>query len=452
MSSTYEAYAEALARRKPAEEGLGERRLSFAALGFEPTFVTALQKAFPNVQEPTAVQEKLIPEILSGKDILLKDGTGTGKSFGLVLALLNTPRVVVHEGGKSRRVVTTLFIVPHRDLAYQLVEWIERLASAFGTSGGLSSIVQVVVRGSNKTLGTTIEEIKETPPHILIGTPQGLLEIYREDEDALQLWTLSTVVVDEVDYLVETAARKEAGKSFHKAYEKAVRKVQLHPGPTREILDVIYGKEEERKERAQLIMTSATLRVHLKDYLFEESGWLDADNLVKIVGGKTEAKEVTHSILIATGVREEKTEKISANVVETIATAFAVDVSGTALLVVPASAGVQRVVEDLRSLGVDAEGLDVRRGAAGENPRLLVATAATMRGLDLPQLSHVFVVGLVDGRSVNGRVVDSYVHIAGRVGRFGGRGRVVSVVEDEEEAKKMSRILRTIRVPNKHFP
>lgn len=79
MSSTYEAYAEALARRKPAEEGLGERRLSFAALGFEPTFVTALQKAFPNVQEPTAVQEKLIPEILSGKDILLKDGTGTGK-------------------------------------------------------------------------------------------------------------------------------------------------------------------------------------------------------------------------------------------------------------------------------------------------------------------------------------------------------------------------------------
>lgn len=138
--------------------------------------------------------------------------------------------------------------------------------------------------------------------------------------------------------------------------------------------------------------------------------------------------------------------------VETIARAFEADVSGTALLVVPASAGVQRVVADLRSVGVDAEGLDVRRGGAGENPRLLVATAATMRGLDLPQLSHVFVAGLVDGRSVNGRVVDSYVHIAGRVGRFGGRGRVVSVVQDEDEAEKMLRILRTIKVPNKHFP
>ena len=217
-----------------------------------------------------------------------------------MLGLLNKPRVVVHEGKGSKRVVTTLFIVPHRDLAYQLVEWIERLVGALGTSARLSSIVQVVVRGSNKPLGTTVKELKETPPHILIGTPQGLLEIYREDEDVLQLPTLSTVVVDEVDYLVETAARKEAGKSFHKAYEKAVRKVQLHPGPTREILDVIYGgrKEEGRKKRAQLIMTSATLRVHLKDYLFEESGWLDRYNLVKIVGEKT-AKQVAHSILIA---------------------------------------------------------------------------------------------------------------------------------------------------------
>ena len=79
MSSTYETYAESLARRKPTEEDWRERRLSFAALGFAPTFINALQKAFPSVQEPTNVQEKLIPEILSGKDILLKDATGTGK-------------------------------------------------------------------------------------------------------------------------------------------------------------------------------------------------------------------------------------------------------------------------------------------------------------------------------------------------------------------------------------
>ena len=79
MSSTYEAYAESLARRKEAEEGSKERQLSFAALGLDARFIKALHSAFPNVQEPTAVQAKLIPEILSGKDILLKDATGTGK-------------------------------------------------------------------------------------------------------------------------------------------------------------------------------------------------------------------------------------------------------------------------------------------------------------------------------------------------------------------------------------
>jgi len=383
-----------------------------------------------------------------------------------MLGLLNKPRMVVHDEAegkkKSRRVVTTLFIVPHRDLAYQLFHWVQRLVDGLGQSAPLSSIVQVVARGSNQPLGTTIMKLKERPPHILIGTPQGLLEVYREDRDVLQLATVSTVVVDEVDYLVQTAARKEAGKSFRKAYEKAVRKVEMHPGPTREILDMIYGRWKARRReaeedgeleenRAQLILTSATLRVHLKDYLFEESGWLDRYNLVKIMGER-KASRIEHSILVGTedGVRNAdkkiklKLSTVSAPVVETIATAFALDVKGTALLVVPASAGVQRVVEELQSLGVEAEGLDLRRGAPSENHRLLVATLATMRGLDLPQLSHVFVAGLTEGRSVNGRVVDSYLHIAGRVGRFGGRGWVVSVVEDEEEAKKVLRILRTI--------
>ncbi|CAA7259950.1 unnamed protein product [Cyclocybe aegerita] len=547
MSNSYEAQSEALRVMKhtrPAEHRRPTRQpnASFRTLGFDPQFMKALQTAFPNVKRPTAVQEKLILEILGGRDILLKDDTGSGKTFGLVLGLLNKPRMVMHEysdEGKavgSKRVVTTLFIVPHRDLAFQLLHWIERLTSALAPRPPLASIAQVLVRGGSKSHELLVAEIRERAPHILICTPQALMEVYKTDAEVLQLSTLSAVVVDEVDYLVETVARKDPKKSYLKAFEKARRKVELHPGQTREILDIIYAQrkalsenpyipeEDEENEHhsvgewrnaaeeeariPQLILSSATLRVGLKNYLFEESKWVNSHNLVKIFAekgsgpreaGSTPVKggrgNILHSILVvsADGVRnvegavasapfpqeerqvfeEVEEEAVSAEeyynekydrtespfdpvALEAVAAGFALDVPSAALLVVPSSAPVQRAVYELRRLGVNAHGLDLlaeERGRAylnhgGDgvvraNPVLLVATLATTRGLDLPELTHVFVLGLPCGPSVNGRAVDAYMHIAGRVGRFGRRGRVVSVVAEAERAKAV-RIVESV--------
>ena len=102
----------------------------------------------------------------------------------------------------------------------------------------------------------------------------------------------------------------------------------------------------------------------------------------------------------------------------------------------PSDAPVQKVVRDLRRLSVDAKALDVVKDEQGkahlmrrdldstaENPTLLVSTLASTRGLDLPELSHVFVLGVLDQGAV-----DSYLHVAGRVGRFGRSGKVISVV------------------------
>ncbi|KAF9474090.1 P-loop containing nucleoside triphosphate hydrolase protein [Pholiota conissans] len=571
-SSTYEAYAEALAQRKrgppksttvnsvdaatgsfttttsPQNDlsrvgcaGKGLRApqassLSFPALGLDMPFVKAMHAAFPSVQEPTEIQSQLIPEILAGKDVLLRDVTGSGKSFGLILALLNKPRMVIHEGNSRRRVITSLVIVPHKDLALQLLHWVERLTQAMNPAPVLSSIAQVVVRGAGRPpMEEVLAALRDTPPHILICTPQAVVEIYEADKDgkALRLEMLNTVVVDEVDYLVQTAARKVEGKSFRKAYDKAVKKVERHPGPTRAILDMIYkgrkalaenpyDPEEDRKARyesvaewrnekeaeqqnPQLVLSSATLRVHLKDYLFRESGWLNPYNLAKIVGEREECRaiekqKIVHSVVIASdaeiknveeavpGPREEaevteetreeeeaeedvnvywnereRTEyartrsPFNPNALEVIATAFALDVPSIALMVIPSSAPVQRAVYELRELGVNAEMLDLETAARGRgylvssggeemraNPWLLVATLATTRGLDLPALSHVFVLGMVEGPAVNGKSVDAYVHIAGRVGRFGRRGRVLSVVGDALEGARVQRILRTI--------
>jgi hypothetical protein len=112
------------------------------------------------------------------------------------------------------------------------------------------------------------------------------------------------------------------------------------------------------------------------------------------------------------------------------------DVPRVALLVLPASAPVHSFVSDLRELGCNAHGLDLLSDERGrshllrgpsdvpvENPTLLVATEASTRGLDLPELSHVFMLDIPKGRKA-----DEYLHVAGRVGRFGRPGKVVSVL------------------------
>lgn len=72
MSRSAEAYAAALAS-EPSNEP------SFETIGLRPAIVSALLKAFPNVQRPTNAQAEFIPAIMSGSDVLLKDETGTGK-------------------------------------------------------------------------------------------------------------------------------------------------------------------------------------------------------------------------------------------------------------------------------------------------------------------------------------------------------------------------------------
>lgn len=267
----------------------------------------------------------------------------TYRSFGLILALLSKPRMVIHEEGAKRRMITSLFIVPHKDLALQLLHWVARLTRAMSPPPTLPSIAQVLVRGAGRPpVDEVVATLRATPPHILICTPQALMEVYAADAKALQLETLSTVVVDEVDYLVQTVARKEEGKSFKKAFEKAVKKVERHPGPTRAILDVIYkcrkalaenpyDPEEDREERyeslaewrnekeaeeqnPQLVLSSATLRVHLKDYLFQESGWLNPYNLAKIVGEResrraVEDQTIVHSVVIASDAEIKNVEE-----------------------------------------------------------------------------------------------------------------------------------------------
>jgi superfamily II DNA/RNA helicase len=239
-------------------------------LGIKPAVAAAIQTAFPNIRFPTESQIKFIPAIIAGYDVLLKDDTGTGKyvvaditkilsvistmdhdrSLGLVFALLNKPHLqsLDFSTGKpiQRPRITSLVIVPHRDLAHQFHYWITCMTAAptVYSPPPLSNVCQVLVREGTTPLSSRISMLRENPPHILIGTPKALLEVLNTDRDALQLESLSTVVVDEVDYLIESVPRKDSKKMM----DKARRKLDRHPSPTRQLLDVIYASRRRANE------------------------------------------------------------------------------------------------------------------------------------------------------------------------------------------------------------
>ncbi|THV07671.1 P-loop containing nucleoside triphosphate hydrolase protein [Dendrothele bispora CBS 962.96] len=504
----------------------------FVDLGVRPPLAKALHVAFPNVKGPTRIQADLIPAVLTGKDVILQDDTGVGKSFGLMLALLNKTRLHFKnaETGQLnlKPSVTSLLLVPHRDLAFQFLHWIQRIVNASSDRPPpLEDVVQVLVRDGKKHLTEGLPLLRETPPHILIGTPASVLDLCREDPHALRLEELSSVVLDDVDFMVETASLE----GHTPAKRKARKNIELHPGPARSILTNIYGErrqwsapgnpDEDAFHTPQLVACSATLRRHLKYYFFNETGLFNKDT-VKVRGSvmgfaPANIKEmedvalrqrISHHVVVASpeGIKNasaavervetkeddpepraeereqgnaaeelmtplddaqmERERKFSMlpspfnqDALEAVAMAFALDVPSVALLTIPSDSSVHRAVYDLRALGVNAHGMNLSgedqgkshllHGGAGNykaTPTLLIATPATVRGIDLPELSHVFILGVRPLQERATASLDTYIHVAGRVGRFMRSGKVVSVVTDEQEAEWVGTMLKRLGV------
>jgi hypothetical protein len=485
------------------------------------------------------------------------------RSFGLILALLNkcwdpyydNPNRLrpaslfwsVHDDDSKRPLPTALLLVPHRDLAYQFMHWIECITTAHHVPH-YSNPAQIIVRGQEEP-SSHASRLRENPPNILIGTPQAILDVLREDEHAIDFTGLGTVVVDEVDYIIDFIPA-DASKDKKK---KLAAKIRRHPSPGKLLLDRIYSPRAQPDgpaavgSRPRLVVCSATLQKGLRQQLLYHSGWfrkgidsvvkvhselpagetrkpeenvaahdvtLDGevvehcalifseDGSVKDVGGSVEPKQSPESedsthgeevqtwtdpqdsdlpnihaqptegelavypglqitkLIVGFGPKEYAGTPSAFHpvVMEGVAAIFATAVPKMALLVLPASAPVERAVHDLRAIGINALGLDLQstdrrdtyltRGNSGgteENPTLLVATTASLRGIDLPDLSHVFIWGVVDA--------NSYLHASGRVGRFGRKGRVVSVLEDEgRQSDRYVRLLKSIGlIPAKFY-
>ena len=239
----------------------------------------------------------------------------------------------------TRKAPTGLLIVPHRDLAYQYLHWIHHMTlPEEQIPSSLTEYAQVVVRHVDKStlrgLPVRMQEairsassdqnlLIHNPPHILIATPNAVLELIERQSEGFRLATPSTVVVDEVDALLRVPSSKHP-KERRRASQK---KLQTHIPDLVRILDRFYPSSRDKQwmhrrshsagdealehgraaatYRPQLIMISATLRNRLQSALSSTFGWVQRGDVLKLIRKRSSAlpshrlgRSAVHHVLV----------------------------------------------------------------------------------------------------------------------------------------------------------
>jgi len=368
--------------------------MSFANLGLSVELLRAVSDQ--GYDTPTPVQQKAIPVILQGRDILAGAQTGTGKTAGFTLPLLQ--RLNERAQGKGHRPVRALVLTPTRELAAQ----VEQSVRVYGKHLPLKS---AVIFGGVK-INPQIDKLRQGVD-ILVATPGRLLD--HVGQKTLDLSKVEILVLDEADRMLDMGF--------------------IHD--IRKILALLPAGRQN-------LLFSATYNSEIR---ILASKLLTKPELIEVAARNTAAERVAQQVHLVD--RERKRELLSYLVV-----------SGNwkqVLVFTRTKHGANRLAQQLEKDGIGAAAIhgnksqgartralaDFKQGSV----RVLVATDIAARGLDIDQLPHVVNFELPN-------VPEDYVHRIGRTGRAGREGEAVSLVCIDEQ-----RLLRDIeRVLKREIP
>jgi ATP-dependent RNA helicase RhlE len=319
---------------------------------------------------PTPIQDRAIPHILRGEDIVGIANTGTGKTAAFLIPLID--KLLKNPNGK------VLVVVPTRELAFQIDEELR----AFAKGSGLFSVV--VIGGAG--MGKQISELRHKH-HFVIGTP-GRLKDHIESRN-LDLSKFQTVVLDEADRMLDM------GFIHDMKYMMAKMPAQRHT--------LFFSATLSREIEALIhdfLKEPARISVKTRD----TSKNIDQD--VIRIQGKTKA-EVLLDLL-----REKDFDKV--------------------LVFTRTKHGADKLAKFLNQSGIKTEAIhgnkvqNARQKALKEFKdgmvAVLVATDVAARGLDIADVSHVINFDLP-------ATYEDYVHRIGRTGRAQKKGKALTFIE-----------------------
>jgi len=351
--------------------------VTFADLGFSPPLLSAIAET--GYTKPTPIQWKAIPEVLAGRDVLGIAQTGTGKTAAFVLPMIER----LAQGRARARMPRTLILEPTRELADQVAENFRN----YGKNHKLTMALLIggVSFGDQDALLTKGVDV-------LIATPGRLLDHFERGK--LLLTGVNMLVIDEADRMLDMG--------FIPDIERIVKLTPF----TR-----------------QTLFFSATMPPEIKR-LTEQ--FLQAPAKVEVARQSQAAATITQRLLKSPS-SDPKTKR--AVLRAAIQSAMATMKNG--IVFCNRKTDVDIVAKSLKVYGFDAAPIhgDLQQSVRtatldrfrNNELQILVASDVAARGLDIPDVSHVFNFDVP-------RHAEDYVHRIGRTGRAGRLGEAFMVV------------------------
>ncbi len=347
-------------------------------------------------EEPTPIQMRTIPLLLDGQDVLAQAQTGTGKTAAFALP-------VVERVDISKRAVQALVLAPTRELAVQVAEAMHEL----GKTRGLAVLPVYGGQAYDRQLRGLHAGV-----HVVVGTPGRVMDHIRRG--TLDLSTVRTVVLDEADEMLDMGF----------------------------VEDIEFILDQVPEER-QIALFSATVPRRIENLA---KRYLRDPQRVTIAQ-ETQTAPQTNQMYVEVPYRAK---------IEALTRILDLESPSSAIVFCRTKREVDEVSETLQARGYTAVAVHgdipqaqrerLLRSFREGHSELLIATEVAARGLDIPDVTHVFNYDIPDD-------ADAYVHRVGRTGRMGRKGDAITFVTPREIRqlrfieKQIRKKLKPMQVP-----
>ncbi len=354
---------------------------------------------------PTPIQEKAIPIILAGNDIVGCAQTGTGKTAAFAIPIIHQLHRIVGSSKKQKE-IRTLIVTPTRELAVQIGE-------SFDTYAKYTNLRQLTIFGGVSQI-PQVDQLKKGID-ILVATPGRFLDLHKQG--FIDLDSLHHLVLDEADQMLDMGFINDVKKI-----------VKLTPN------------------NRQTLLFSATMPMAIRELA---DTFLNKPEYVSVTPVSSTAETVEQRLY---NVDKGDKRKLLYHLIRNENISDVLVFSRT-------KHGADNVVKALRKQGVAAEAI---HGDKSQNARqrvldsfknkevgVLVATDIAARGIDIDQLPYVINFDLPN-------IPETYVHRIGRTGRAGNGGIAISFCSKDEESywKDIQKLIKVnVKTINEHpFP